>query len=85
MSEQLSFYGLVTDLGKLQTELMKLKRTYPTLSQDERYQRIETSLEQIVHEYEQKNRAFETKHRLMTLQNTAHDAYIYLSINKDQI
>jgi hypothetical protein len=56
---KLSFYGLVTDLGNLQTELMKLKRAYPTLESDERYQRIVTSLEQIVSEYEQKNRAFE--------------------------
>lgn len=56
---QLSFYALVTDLGKLQTELTKLKRTYPSLERDARYQRIETSLAQIIQEYEAKNRAYE--------------------------
>jgi hypothetical protein len=43
---ELSFYGLVTDLGRVQTELMKLKRTYSSLEHDERYQRIEAMVKE---------------------------------------
>ncbi len=60
---ELSFYGLVNSLGQLQTELLKVKRTYPLLGRDNRYQRIEEMVRQIKCEYEQKNCRFEQQER----------------------
>ena len=68
MSE-LTFYGLVADLEKLQAaqehiqvQLMKLARSSPSLKRDARFQEIEEQVkaslanyEQIISEYQQKN------------------------------
>ncbi len=72
MSE-LTFYGLVADLEKLQAaqehiqvQLMKLARTSPGLKRDARFQEIEEQgkasllrYEQIISEYRQRNQATE--------------------------
>jgi len=76
MSE-LTFYGLVADLEKLQAaqehmqvQLMKLARSSPGLKRDARFQQIEeqvkaslVSLEQIISEYQQRNQATEQAER----------------------
>ena len=60
---ELSFYGLVADLGQLQTNLLKIKRTYPSLEHDVRYRCILAMVNQIKGEYEQKNRKFEQQQK----------------------
>lgn len=72
---KLTFYGLVAGLGKLKdaqehlkVQLMKLARTYPGLSTDERFTQIEAhvtaslaSFDQMLSEYSQKNVAAESE------------------------
>ncbi|SRR6266487_2326528 len=71
--DELTFYGLVADLEKLQAaqeqiqaQLTRLARSSPGLSRDARFQEIEeqgkaslAGYEQIISEYQQKNRAAE--------------------------